>query len=172
MLFWYFWGRTGVFISKLMTRIAKLIFLVALTNDLLAQHSKSLYLELGGNALFYSINYDTRFAHKQDGIGAKIGVSLYRSEAIAIPFHLNYIIGKNNHGLELGAGVYAFHRFINGPDNILFPSGVVAYRYQPLKKHFTFRAGWTPTFAKSSGGHFDFAILGWYWPGISFGYKF
>jgi hypothetical protein len=137
-----------------------------------AQHSKLAYLELGGNALFYSLNYDSRFAKNQDGLGFKIGVSFYRTEAIAIPVHLNYVIGKNNHALELGAGIYAFHRLKNGPDNLIYPAGVLAYRYQPVAKHFSFRAGWTPTFVKSDGGQYDFTIIGRYWPGISFGYKF
>jgi hypothetical protein len=62
---------------------------------------------------------------------------------------------------------------LQGSDGLIFfPSGVVAYRYQPLEKHFSFRAGWMPTFAPNSGGDYDFSKLGWCWVGLSFGYQF
>jgi hypothetical protein len=148
------------------------LIIIATTFSVNAQRTKIAYLELLGNGIFYSLNYDTRFANTHDGLGARLGISFYRKEAIAVPIHLNYVIGSGNHGLELGGGVYTYVRLQGSDGVIFFPSGVVAYRYQPLDKHFSFRAGWMPTFAPSSGGEYDFSKLGWYWVGLSFGYQF
>jgi hypothetical protein len=137
-----------------------------------AQRSKIAYLELGGNGIFYSLNYDTRFANINDGLGARVGVSYYGNDGIVFPLLLNYVIGNQNHGLELGAGIYTYFHTKTNYNDAVFPSGVIAYRYQPTEKHFSFRAGWMPIFATGSGGDFDYSNVGWYWIGFSFGYKF
>jgi hypothetical protein len=150
---------------------ASLIFILSVFSAH-AQRSKIAYLELGGNGIFYSLNYDTRFSNTNNGLGGRLGVSFYGNDGIVFPLQLNYVIGNKNHGLEIGAGIYTYFHTKTPFNDVVFPSGVVAYRYQPTDKHFSFRAGWMPTFAKGSGRDLDFSALGWYWAGLSFGYKF
>ena len=69
--------------------------------------AKSMYFELGGPGLA-SINFDTRFSARQDGLGGRIGVggfSIDGSSIVFIPVGLNYLIGKETKNyIELGAG--------------------------------------------------------------------
>jgi hypothetical protein len=146
------------------------LFLLS-SNLVFAQRSKIIYAELGGNALIYSLNFDTRFAHTNDGLGLKLGVSFYRTDAVVFPVQLNYVIGKKNHAAELGAGIFPLISLTNN-GNVFAPSIAVVYRYQPTDNHFSFRVGWTPTFIKGDGGQYDFSKVFWYWPGLSLGYKF
>ncbi len=41
-----------------------------------AERAKSVYIELCGNGIEFSANYDFRFAKKQDGFGARAGIGL------------------------------------------------------------------------------------------------
>ena len=153
-------------------------------NKLLNTRAKSIYLEAGGPGSFYSLNYDTRFKKKQNGLGARIGITYIlvdNENSIAIPFALNYLFGKQKHYFELGAGATYFYDFKTDYSLLFneeppyisaklskFGSGVIGtfsagYRYQPLKGGFTFRAGNSIIFKK------DFLPL---WPYVSVGYTF
>jgi hypothetical protein len=152
-----------------------LLFLLVFLQVSNAQRSKLLYLELGGNAFIYSLNYDARFGKTNHGLGFRIGTSLLGEQSyhtLIFPTHLNYVLGKKNYGIELGVGGIAiFQPTAPSDKNHYYPSAVVAYRYQPTDKHFSFRIGWMPTFIKSNGGTFDFSPLLRYMPGLSFGYR-
>ncbi len=81
----------------------------------------SLYLEMGGVAGFYSVNYDRILEQKKSGltsfsVGAtywgKIDYSDGRTN-FGIPVSYNYLIGKNNHHLELGIGItFLYYKFL------------------------------------------------------------
>ncbi|PAW94940.1 hypothetical protein CKK33_16120 [Mucilaginibacter sp. MD40] len=76
---------------------------------------KTLCLELLGAGIYYSINYDMRFARKQNGLGARAGVVYFKSqgegETFAIPVLINYLIGKHSHYFETGVGaLFYYHR--------------------------------------------------------------
>lgn len=118
----------------------------------------NIFLELGGNGIFLSINYDRRFSKKQNGLGYRLGVGLIpsldfgiagTSTILVIPFGLNYLAGKGSHYFEAGAG----GTFVSGNAEILGDdskgSGIafvpsLGYRYQPQIRGFTGRAAITP----------------------------
>jgi hypothetical protein len=153
-----------------------ILFALFLLSSILvfAQRSKIIYAELGGNAITYSLNFDTRFSKTNDGLGVRFGACFFRNDALVFPLQLNYVIGKNDHGLELGAGIYPLISLIKSTENVFAPSAAVMSRYQPTDKHFSLRVGWTPTFFKTENqSHgFDFSGVFRLWPGLSLGYKF
>ncbi len=156
----------------------KVILLVALfcsgISSVNAQKSgaKSMYFELGGPGLA-SLNFDTRFSARQDGLGGRIGFggfALDGSGVVFIPVGLNYLIGKETKNyFELGAGItpiIASGDFTSDGGTFTSTFGHLnfGYRYQPQAAGFTFRAFITPIF-----GEFGFVP---YYGGVSFGYKF
>ena len=136
--------------------------------------AKSAYAELGGPGLA-SVNFDTRFSPKEDGLGGRIGVGGFTEDGFGIftlPVEINYLLGKDGKNyFELGAGFTYAHT--NGDiifgDNGSSSSGsfghlTIGYRLQPIKGGFLFRAAIVPVFGK---GYFIP-----YYAGIAFGYKF
>lgn len=142
----------------------------------------SIYAEIGGNALLYSLNYDRRL---QDNVTARGGFMYVSAEgqdengnqvdvSVAFfPLMMNLLVGTGSGRLELGAGPVL--AMASGEAETLeegeielsaFGLGAfattVGYRYQPVHGGFVFRAGLTPFY--SSG----FMV----WGGLSFGYAF
>lgn len=126
----------------------------------------SIYLELGGNSVLYSLNYDYTFRLSEVtklAVGGGLGVlniASYANSSVPISettFYItpaaNFLFGKKSHHFETGLSLLQFQ----------FPMLRAGYRYQPVKGGFLFRAGFTPIIA---GMNF---IL---WAGISFGYTF
>jgi hypothetical protein len=136
------------------------------------------FLELLGNGIFYSVNYDTRFSKKVDGLGGKVGfgyISIDGDHYSSFPFLVNYLIGKNGHYFEMGAGAnFLVADFDNGVGVFDKPeiakwegwSGTISlgYRYHPVDGGFLFRAGFTPIVKRGEFNPF--------WPQVSFGYAF
>lgn len=144
----------------------------------------SIFIELGGNGGIYTINYD-RIVSDNFSLRAGLGYMAIGATASSggssasasvsmtmIPVIANFMVGSNNHKLELGAGLTFFH--MSGTSSSLgntvkasgfSPVGtaVAGYRYVPHKGGFTFRAGVTPLFTTE-----DFLP----WGGVSFGYLF
>ncbi len=138
---------------------------------------RGVYLELLGNGLTYSFNYDQRFSQSLDGLGFKAGfsyISLDGSSLSTIPFGLNYLLGKNGKYFETGIGatylVAADNSYSFGPRNNgvvgdgLIGNLIFGYRSEPVDGGFLFRATVTPMF----GAGFFFPFYG----GISLGYAF
>jgi hypothetical protein len=125
---------------------------------------------------FYSVNYDTRFADKPNGLGMKIGGAvMYGNDAgYFVPASLNYLIGKQKHFLEIGSGgVGIFYK--NSAGNAtqrVFPTATLVYRYQPIERGFLFRIGLAPVFAPQENNSYLSAKIFWLLPGVSLGYKF
>lgn len=125
---------------------------------------QSVYLEIGGNGLVYSLNYDALF---RSNWGLRLGGSFYPFDVEHDEIHTSddesyaflglvmglYAIGKKAHKLELGAGglfgtIYDRERwdFIE-PPGATFSMG---YRYYPDEpSHFTFKVAFTPTVTRS-----------------------
>jgi hypothetical protein len=142
--------------------------------------AKSIYAELGGPGVV-SINFDTRFTKKDDGIGGRIGLGGFtfrewfddgKTTVIFVPIGLNYLLGKDHKNyFEIGAGVtpvFSSYKGSNPADNETFSSTfghlLFGYRLQPKDGGFTFRGFISPVF--SSEGFIP------YYGGISLGYKF
>ena len=124
----------------------------------------AIYLELGGNAGYYSVNYERTFP---TAILGKIGISGY-SNVIIIPALVGKYFDKSAHHIELMAGVtYAYSRIKDledrlKPYNELYLTAFAGYRYQKPGNKFLFRLGYTPFYAH----HFSS------WFGLSFGRRF
>jgi hypothetical protein len=147
-------------------------------DSVLNRSSKAVFLEIGGPGIFFSANYDTRFAPKPDGFGARLGLGyIYADNAdfITVPVQINYLLGKRNSFLELGLGgtFLSFNNkntsssfsFVNNAKHnaIVLGTSTIGYRYQPVKGGFNFRAGVNPLFDSST-----FVLFA----GLSFGYCF
>jgi hypothetical protein len=137
-----------------------------------AQAGKAVFFELGGPGLA-SINFDTRFTGKQDGIGGRVGVGGFSVDGngiVFVPIGVNYLLGKDDkHYFELGGGFTP--TFASGDDvdddgkfTTTFGHLMFGYRLAPAEGGFTFRAFISPVFGKG------FFIP--YYGGVSFGYKF
>jgi len=139
--------------------------------------NKTVFVELLGNGITYSFNYDTRFSNRPDGFGGRAGIGYISVDGVnltSIPFVANYLLGKNGKYFEIGAGAtfiaVSDRTNTNASNNpINSASGWTGtmsfgYRSQPVDGGFLFRAGITPIFT----GELFFP----FWPQISFGYAF
>ncbi len=136
------------------------------------QRAQSVFFELGGNGIILSGNYDLRFAKKQNGFGARVGIGyvsdFFDRGGLSFPVGVNYLAGKKTNYLELGIGatVYTvkgltlFKEDRNKAGVIFVPS--LGYRYQPISDGLTFRIFASPLIGNGST----------FWAGLSIGYKF
>lgn len=155
----------------------------------------SLYVELGGNGLAYSLNYDRILKHGEwFRTSARAGLSVlwWNGGSVAFPVEFNLLTGKKNHFLEVGVGAMysyglewtAYRSDPTDPNGDydtytnysgLNASGRVGYRYQKPEGGFFFRAAYTPTTTFWSGNP-DVKrspLNGWWrWAGISVGRSF
>ena len=157
-----------------------------------AGNNQCIYLEGGGAAFLYSLNYDFRLKNnRRDKWGLRggfgvVGINVKdeaaqkvgRATLIIVPMQLNYLIGAKRGALELGAGGtsliatgkldtannYYFENFKKRDNYFYFsPTITIGYRYTSLKNGLMFRVSVTPAL-------FDGEIL----PsvGLSLGYAF
>ncbi len=137
------------------------------------ERAHSAFIELGGNGIIVSANYDVRFSKTQNGFGGRVGFGavtdiLNPPTGLSIPIGINYLAGKKNHFLEVGLGatIYTlkgltlFTKNVNRGGVIFVPS--LGYRYQPLHNGFTFRIFASPLISQDAT----------FWAGLSIGYKF
>ncbi len=161
---------------------------VALRSDsTTAKPASNVYFELFGNGIIYSLNYDTRFSKRHDGLGGRVGIGFFAQNGdnfFSAPVVLNYLAGKKGKYFEVGAGISYYSvktsgSFIfvdnNNPGgsynnsnssslNGVYGTMTFGYRSQPEDGGFCFRAGVSPIITSNS-----FAP---YWPYFSFGYTF
>jgi hypothetical protein len=164
-------------------RRSLLVVLGVLASSLLmAQKSRSVFVEGGGNGGTLSVNFDSRLNTTEKGLGYRVGIGLIpRSYDYfdttptiwTIPLGLNYLIGGGRHYLETGLGVTPFffkgtasdiwgiYENDKGAGVLLIPSA--GYRYAPKGNAFQGRLFVSPVIG-STGAVF-------YW-GFSGGYKF
>ena len=137
-----------------------------------AQSAQSVYFELGGPGIA-SFNYDIRFSGREGGLGGRIGVGFSNivdpgSSVTYLPLGINYLFGKDKrHYFEIGGGVTPVFNASPDGDSVIsetFAHLVLGYRFQPIKKGFTFRAFICPVYGNG--------IFVPYYAGISGGYKF
>jgi hypothetical protein len=124
----------------------------------------AVYVELGGNGITYSLNYE-RFLTPD--LSARVGLGYFAvgdaalagasASLTTVPVMLNYLgIGRYNHRLELGVGLVVLHMSSQvidgfgsdfGSGTLVAGTGCIAYRYAPLHGGFNFKAGLTPIVA-------------------------
>ncbi len=160
------------------TRLLVLLSFSFLASFAQAQARNAVYLELGGNGIVPSFNYERRVTDRWFG---RVGFSVVTGETEGDPdTDTSYIVPvtaswishpAGNHHFEVGGGL----TFAGGDRQDLFDigdeededlstvfaTGIAGYRYQRPQGGFQFRAGFVPVIG---GG--DFLP----WGGISFGY--
>ncbi|PJB14147.1 MAG: hypothetical protein CO118_10125 [Flavobacteriales bacterium CG_4_9_14_3_um_filter_32_8] len=128
----------------------------------------SIYLELGGNAFIYSINYDRIFFTKESlHIGVRAGLFFfpnYEGNLSAIPIEFNLLYGRKNSFLEIGIG-QTFNLTIE--DDLSASTIRLGYRFQRKERGngFMFRIAALPL---CSVHNQQFGL----WAGLSLGYAF
>ena len=171
-----------------------LLLVAACTTELYAQASSAsftaknaVYLEIGGNAGYYSLNYDRIVYQKGNfraAVRAGLGVIPTKFESktywgAMVPLELIGLVGRSKHFLETGLGftpflfpardLGSFERIYTGyklESTIPFRIG---YRYQKPDGGFIFRVGYTPFLDFSEGRHNIYQLL---FGGISIGKSF
>lgn len=151
------------------------IMLFLFTKGVFAQNAASaVYAQIGGPGLA-SVNFDRRFANKEDGVGGRIGVGGFsisdgageRISIFTVPVGVNYLIGKDEKNyFEVGIGFTYISGNVssNANFNSSFGNITLGYRLAPGDGGFMFKAEITPVFGKG------FFVP--YFAGLGFGYKF
>ena len=130
------------------------------------------YLELLGNGVGYSFNYERRLADRLWGrIGAGYIPALFVRLA-AFPVGVSYLFGKKSKFLETGlVTTFAYadvDELFDSEDEEEFGiilSPTIGYRYQPQEKNLFFKIAFTPLFTPFEK---KFSPSG----GLSLGYSF
>ncbi len=141
------------------------------------RRGQTIYLEFGGPAIQYSLNYEARFLRRTEGSGLRFGIG-YTGNAAAIPVHLNWLIGKKHKAsfLEIGAG-FTYFNYSNPEDfggklisKQIAASFTIMYRIHARYRKGVFKIGLTPSY-----GYFDeekAEKIFYPWFGIAFGRAF
>ena len=139
--------------------------------------NNTIYLELLGNGLLYSLNYDrmvtdkisvragyggltvSQFVTDENAAPGTFSITNEDVKITMIPLIVNYLRGGGNHKLEIGGGVVLVSvdwsgtveelgSFKLGADGAL-PTGNLGYRYQKSEGGFFFKASLCPFFAET-----------------------
>lgn len=137
-------------------------------------NNRAVYVELLGNGIFYSVNYEHKVAEQtyvRVG-GMYLGsVNTYpdgTASMFILPVMANYLVGKGNHHLELGVG-FSINRVDGQLDFLEYNisdiglTSTIGYRYQKSDPGLMFKAGLTP---------FSFDNTVHLWFGLGAGYAF
>jgi hypothetical protein len=176
-------------VNRKIAFLAGALLLVTIPGAATAQEAvvsarNAVYLELGGNGIAYSVNYDRRFGNvwtgragfmifEASGIDESTGNEVDVSIAI-IPVMANALVGKGTHRLELGIGplfamaggdiedanVGEVDEFSSA--GLAGVTGTFGYRRQPADGGFVFRASLVPFYSGRPQ----------LWAGLSFGWAF
>ena len=137
-------------------------------------YKNGLFLELGGNGYYGSINYERT---NSKGINARVGIfCLNPKDPIVLPLTVGKVFGGGKHHFEIAGGFVlagnANEGVTSSTERFVYLTGFVGYRYQVMHKRFFFRAGFTPlwelydNFTEERPGPF------YPWGGIGGGYRF
>jgi hypothetical protein len=137
--------------------------------------SNTFFVELGGNAVAYSLNYERFFTPR---IALRVGGMFLRGEADdgtsatvgLFPVMATYLLGAGNSHFETGAGIGLATAGVSDTDiggdwgdSAVYGTATFGYRYQKPEGGVIFRAGFTPIYASGT-------LLPWI--GVSVGYGF
>ena len=136
--------------------------------NLLQERKNAVFLEAGGSAFWYSLNYEHRFMLKpMNRITLSTGVSLLPDISFIGFLSAGYLYG-NTHNLEIGGSagnVFTEKEFIG--------SVRIGYRYEGAKG-LLFRVGFSPVYTKfAETGFKEYSGKGFLpWGYLSVGYTF
>jgi hypothetical protein len=159
--------------KQIFTLCFVLIGLFAFNAQSHAQSKNAFYVELLGNGLLFSANYDMNFSDEGPW-GARFGLGYIGSVdadgdggIVTVPVLVRTLLGKDGKYFEVGGGI----TYIGGTadfGNDDFDSSILGtlsfqYRSQPVGGGFMWKIGITPFIAEG-------AFIP-YWPGVSIGYS-
>lgn len=136
--------------------------------------SNTFFVELGGNALAYSLNYERFFTPK---LGVRVGGMYLQADDDAgesvnvglFPVMATYLLGPGNSHFEIGGGLGLATAGVEDIDigndraSTVYGTATFGYRYQKPEGGVMFRAGFTPIVASGN-------IIPWV--GVGVGYAF
>lgn len=136
----------------------------------------SVFAELGGPGIVYSINFERLLG--QSNLSIRVGFSFihiagtffgvsYNEADLSLPMVLNYYLGWSAHKIQLGAGFEVRHTeqdFVTGSSTNVLGVAIVGYRYVPPDGGVNLGIAFTPMFG---GGHPLFP-----WGAMSLGFWF
>lgn len=148
------------------------------------EKKNALYLEMGGNAYIYSVNYERILYQKNSmKLGARFGISVLPEKNFnhvdpipVLPLEMLAIFGNSNHHVETGIGftpflTHEYYDYVGSRDNSnsrlrlgAATSLRIGYRYQKPKGGFIARIGFMPIL------NLDGFLIPW--GGISIGKSF
>jgi hypothetical protein len=137
--------------------------------------SQSVYTELLGRGIFYTINYEHNFSKAVHGWRSQIGMGYLPTSLISVPVSATYVLGRASHHLEIGGGATYFGGYIWGDDDKFNPAinlqALAYYRYEKPGSKFYFKLGIPITIAEIDLGK-RFIFTAWPWVGAGIGYNF
>ena len=163
------------------TALFTLVFILIAIEITIAQDTNinfkknQLYLELGGNGLVYSINYERLLSENftlRGGFGITPGLIFAEGTFIHIPITASYLIGSKSSKFETGLGATYFagtdikvFGLDTGDQSLIFLTGIIGYRYTS-PGGFVFRILFTPLYNSET----EPEILPYF--GLSLGFAF
>lgn len=114
------------------------------------------FLELGGNGMFYSLNYDRILLNRESWkLAGRVGAMYVpplgggNRQMVGGPVEISYLRGRGKHFLELGLGatvVYDTYRVSSYRirDLAMMAVARIGYRYQKPEGGFFYKVGFTP----------------------------
>ena len=166
--------------------LLSLLYFNSFSQQKFSANAAQVQLEAFGPGSLFSVNFDIRFAKKENGLGVRAGLggsplgmlgeSCNSGALMTLPLGLNYLIGKKNHFIELGGGVVlplinatkvlctGFKGDFFSDDIQIYEYALAGYRFQPNhKKGITYRVFISPLFQP------DFPTK--LWGGFSIGFR-
>ena len=118
--------------------LATVFIIFLFSNEIQAQKQQSIYIEIFGNAVFGSVNYELDFT--EDKWGGRIGVGI--SELIIVPVMVRKLFGKDGKYFEVGGGI----TYLKGISDFGGVHGTMSFQYrkQPVNDGLTWKIGLTP----------------------------
>ncbi len=101
----------------------------------------AVYLEVGGAALSFSVNYERRLGNR---VSLRAGAGSDGTLA-AVPVTLSvFVVRSGDHALELGVGATYLRRASPAVETYTIGTGILGYRYAPTKGGVNVRVALTP----------------------------
>jgi len=142
----------------------------------------SFYLEVGGAAGLWSLNYDRELweINEKFRLNGRVGFGMYSEfngagfPDVIIPISNMVLLGKRMHRVEAGGGITYYNWTLRDALKLdgfsrrsdLLGHLILGYRFQKLKGGLMFRVAYTPIIINYSNNPFE------HWAGGSIGYTF
>ncbi|MEQ1587862.1 MAG: hypothetical protein ABL895_18395 [Cyclobacteriaceae bacterium] len=149
------------------------LFLICYPGYSQTPFKQAVFVEGGGNAYWYSVNYERQGAK---GFVGRVGIGYY-DQLLVVPVTVGKVFGNKSHHFELTGGLDLVN---NSQTDALNPAKrklvalttFLGYRYQHPEHRFFARGGFTPIwtfYSSSSKDDMPGRVFPWF--GVSVGYR-